>query len=291
MLDPLRPTLPPPPSLPSRRLLLLLLFLPLPLTTIGCRSWDDGTPPPGGDDDDDFSAGDDDSTAGDDDSTAGDDDDDVTDSPETASYPEEETFFALASGNTWRYVETVSTDAEPLVDDVLVTVLARLAGPDLEPGWPQSYVAFLLDVDRIFGNDSQHWYALDGTNRVRWLKTRIYDDFFEYEDFEGDGSTVYEVVDPKDEEIDRDFDVGWYLEDVDNANWSANCCTPETFFYDEGNREAETLGSRVFEGGDELGFQYFKPEWGLLGMDLEIEGSGVSWDVIECSACPEEAGF
>jgi len=232
---------------------------------------------------------DDDDSFGDDDDATG-DDDDVTGSDETTAYPDEEEFFALALGAEWRYDELVSSDTLPVEDDVFVDVRARWAGPDLDPPWPADVVAFEIRVDRLFGQDLTHWYGLDGTGTLRWLKTRVQLDLLEFEDHVGDGSVVLETGADEEALIGRSFEAALMYGDYDGEDFSTSAETIETFMYGDGD-EVEALGLLVSEGGDDVGLQYFKARWGLLGQQLELDGASVMWTITECSLCPGSAGL
>jgi hypothetical protein len=242
--------------------------------------------------DDDDASVDDDDVFDDDDASDDDDavDDDDTGSDDTESYPAEEAFFSLALGNTWRYDETISTDIVPQYDDVYVEVVARWAGPDLDPPWGAEVVAFELDIDRLYGTDITYWYGLDGTGTLRWLKTRIWDDFFEYEDIEGDGTVLMTTGPDEESLLGMNYDGAWFLTDMDSFDFSTSADTVETFMYGD-NEEVEALGLLIWEDGDPVGLQYFKAGWGILGQQVEVGGASTIWEITECTACPPEANL
>ena len=263
------------------RFLPTLLCPLLVLLLAGCPSgWDD--PDPTTDDDDVFLDDDDD-----DDDAVDDDDTGSEDSPE---YPDEEEFFGLGLGNTWRYDETVSTDVVPVYDDVWVEIVARWWGRDMDPQWGDEFVAFELYVDRLYGDDFSIWYGLDGTGSLKWLKTRFWLDFFEYEDEEGDGTVV--MTSGADEEalLGSVYNAAWFLTDHLDFDFSASADTIETFMYGDGE-EVEALGLLVSEHSTQAGLQYFKAGWGILGQEVEVGGASTSWTVTECSICPPEANL
>jgi hypothetical protein len=123
-----------------------------------------------------------------DDDDASDDDDSFT--GETAAYPEEEQFLGLALGNTWRYDEVVSGGPAAEEDDVLVEIVDRIAGPALNPPQSNAVVAFEFEFDRLFGRDESHWYSIDGSGTMRWVKSSVTQDFFDTIEFAGDNSIV-----------------------------------------------------------------------------------------------------
>ncbi|MEE2828571.1 MAG: hypothetical protein VX498_05255, partial [Myxococcota bacterium] len=198
------------------------------------------------------SGSDDDDLADDDD--AADDDDSFSD--QTASYPAEEAFLALAVGNTWRYDEVFTSDALPVEDDVLVEVAGRIAGPDLDPPQGNEVVAFQIEIDRLFGRDEVHWYSLDGTGTMRWVKSRISLDFFESEDFAGDGGVVMMTGNSEENLLGARFDLGWFLSDIQGYDFASEAGTIETFMYGDG-QEVEALGLVVSEAESPIGLEYF----------------------------------
>jgi hypothetical protein len=262
-----------------------ILFCPLlVLLLAGCPSgW--GEPDPGDDDDDDLF--DDDDDASDDDDAVDDDDTGSETSPE---YPTEEAFFGLALGNTWRYDETVSTDIVPVEDDVFVEVVARWWGPDMDPAWGEEFVAFEFYIDRLYGDDVTIWYGLDGSGSMKWLKTRFWLDFFEYEDEEGDGTVVMSAGADEEALLGSVYNGAWFLTDRLDFDFSSAADTIETFMYGEGE-EVEALGLLISEHSTQVGLQYFKASWGILGQEVEVGGAATLWTVTECSICPPEANL
>lgn len=261
------------------RLLHMICLLLVPVVA-GCPSgWDDDTVPQ--EDDDDVFDDDDDTTVADDDDTG---------SPKTPEYPEEEEFFTLAVGNVWRYAETVSADVVPVEDDVWVEVVARWWGPDLDPPRGDDFVAFEIDVDRLYGEDVTYWYGLDGSGALKWLGTRFWSDFLEYEDVEGDETVVLTSGHGEAALIGEEYEGALFLTDRDDFDFSTEASTLETFMYGEGE-EVETLGLLVYEHESPIGLQYFEAGWGILGMEIEVGGASTVWTITQCSACPPEANL
>ena len=262
----------------------------------GCSSsWqDDSGIGTGGDSgwagDDDPSSGDDDDTSGSDDDDAGGGGDDDTSSSSSNSYPDEEAFFALAVGNTWLYDEEVSGDVEPVYDDVEVTVVGRMDGPDFDPPWAANMVIFELEVYRLFSGAETHWYGLDGSGELQWVKSRIYGDFLEYEDYEGDGGTVLRSAVSEFLLVGENYEGVMLLPDIEGHNYAGSTTALAPYLYGS-NQEAEALENEVTEGGNSVGFQYFKGTWGLLGFDVATGSTSTSWEIDGCSHCPSEAGL
>ena len=267
----------------------LLIVAPLAALAFllpGCT----GSYPGGGDDDDDTSGGgntfDDDDTAGDDD-TSGDDD---TFSEDTPSYPAEEAWFALAVGNEWEYREDIVGDVVSDVDDVLITVRRRIAGPEMDPVQSAQMVVFEMELNRAVGLDEVHWFGLDGSGSMKWVKTRLFGDFFESDDYPGGGSVVASLAASEAALLGAQYQALWFLGDVDGHDYSATSSTVETYFYGAG-QEVETLGNQSFEDQVEIGIQYVKPGWGLVGQQLTFGSTEVTWTITDCSPCPPEAGL
>jgi hypothetical protein len=257
--------------------LLLLALISACTTTSG---WSDPQP------DDDDSASDDDDSGSDDDD-ASDDDDTASDTP---SYPEEEAFFALSVGNSWEYDELLSGGPAPQEDVVWVDVVGRLAGPDLDPALPSDLVVFEIRADWLSGRQERHWYGIDGTGAMRWYKTRVQRTPFEGDDFPGDGATVMKMAADKSALLGESYDSVWFLPDVAGYDFRAEGATIETYFYGEG-REVEGLGNDVFEGTTPVGIEVVKGGWGLLGFDIEVDGTQIRWTIAQCSACPPDSGL
>ena len=253
--------------------------------TLGCGvgGW---SPSPGDDDDDDSFGTDDDDTAGDDDS--GDDDD--TSSANTASYPTQEAWYALGLGNTWRYDEVVVGDVAAKDDDVLVTITARIAGEEMDPVQSPAMVVFKFEVDRLFGANEAHWYGLDGSGPLRWVKTRLFADLLGSTDHPGDGSLVATYAASDAALIGAQYEALWFYADIGGHDYSATVGNDETFFYGNG-QEVETLGNQAFEDLSDIGIQYVKPSWGLLGQQLTFGSDEITWTITECSVCPPDAGL
>jgi len=251
---------------------LFLLLLTLAVLALGCSA----SPPA----DDDDAVDDDDDASGDDDDT----------SVETASYPEEETFLGLAVGNNWRYEEVMSGGAGGEVDDVRVTVVNRIAGPQLSPPQTDAVVAFEFEVDRLFGRDETHWYSIDGSGTMRWVGSEVIQDFFDTTEYEGDNSIVMWSAADELGVIGSSMEGAWFLPDIEGLDFSAEASTVETYMYGDG-QEVETVGLVVSEAGTMVGLQYFKPGWGVLGIDVEVGAQPMNWTIIECSICPESAGL
>ena len=235
-------------------------------------------------------ADDDDSSPSDDDDSSPSDDDDDTSSANTASYPEQEAWYALAVGNTWRYDEVLVDDVEAKDDDIRVTISARIAGEEMDPPQSPAMVVFKFDVDRLFGPNESHWYGIDGTGPLRWVKTRLSADLLGSTDYPGDGSLIATFANSEQALIGAEYQALWFLADVEGHDYSAIVGTDETFFYGDG-QEVETLGNQAFEDGNAIGIQYVKPGWGLLGQELTFGSAEVNWTVTECSACPDSAGL
>jgi len=220
----------------SRCLSVSTLLLPLvafafalPALT-GCvvGAWNQGGGA-GGDDDDSFSTDDDDATGDDD---TGDDDD--TSSANTASYPAQESWYALGLGNIWRYDEVVVGDVESKSDDVLVTITARIAGEEMEPPQSPAMVVFKFEVDRLFGINESHWYGLDGTGPLRWVKTSLSADLLGSSDYPGDGSLVATYANTEADLIGAEYHALWFYGDIGGHDYSATVASDETFFYGDG---------------------------------------------------------
>jgi len=254
-------------SLHSR--LLLLVFS---LLLAGCPVED-----PWADDDDTT----DDDDVGDDDDTAG---------QETASYPAEEEFLGLAIGNTWRYDEVISGGPSVGEDDVLVEIVSRVAGPDLEPQQFDTVVAFEFEIDRLFGRDESHWYSIDGSGAMRWVKSSVTEDFFDTTEYPGDGGIVMWSAADEWGVIGSSMDSAWFLADIEGIDYDSEASTVETFMYGE-DREVEAVGLVVSEEGVMVGLQYFKPQWGLLGFAVDAGSTSTSWTITECSICPASSGL
>ena len=233
------------------------------------------------------SLGDDDDTADDDDTS---DDDDAA-GTEPASYPSEEAFLALSVGNSWRYDEVVSGGPNPLEDDVQIEVVDVIAGPDLSPPLAESVTAFEFEVDRLFGRDETHWYTIDGSGRMLWLKSQITDGFFETEEYLGAGEVVMWAAEDELGILGSSMDSVWFQPDIEGLELNTEAQTVETYMYGDG-QEIESLGIVVFDSeGTFVGLQYFKPEWGILGVSLDLGSTTVEWKITECSVCPESAGL
>ncbi len=240
-------------------------------------------------DDDDGSPADDDDFGLDDDDAAG-DDDDATGADDGPSYPSEEAFFGFEVGNRWRYLEVVSGDITPVEDDVLIEIRNHVRGDQAPTAWDADMGAWELKIDRLDGQDVTHWYGLDGTGALKWLHTTVHLDFFETDEHPGDGSVVMLVGSDEESLLGATFDAAWFLADLSPNDYSTSADTIETFMYGAG-KEVEALGLLVREDDDVLGLQYFKAGWGLLGQDVEIDGQNYQWTIIECTACPPEAGL
>jgi hypothetical protein len=277
----------------SRRLSVSTLLLPLVVIAFALPSltgcvigpWNQGGDGTGGDDDDSLSADDDDATGDDD---TGDDDD--TSSANTASYPAQESWYALAVGNVWRYDEEVVGDVESKSDDVLVTITARIAGEEMDPPQSPAMVVFKFEVDRLFGVNESHWYGLDGSGPLRWVKTSVSADLLGATDYPGDGSLVATYASTEAALIGAEYQALWFYGDIGGHDYSATVASDETFFYGNG-AEVETLGNQAFEDLSDIGIQYVKPGWGLLGQQLTFGSNEVTWTITECSACPTSSGL
>ncbi len=270
-----------------------LLPLLVACTLLGCPKW-------GGDDDtsadDDDLFGDDD-TAGDDDTGDDDtgdddtgDDDDTTDDPVAPEYADEEEFFALRPGTSWRYLETLSLVPNPVQDDVLVTVVRRLAATELG-AWSPELSAFELDVDRLTGDDEVHWLGLSGTGALVWLGTEFHTGF-ETKFVEGDGGTLLTMNPDLSALTGASFDAAWFLADEGSTNVGVTANGEAPFLYTAGPADGvDCLETELDRAGSLVGLQYFRPRWGLLGMTIDLSGTGVSWEIIGCSVCPPESGL
>lgn len=264
----------------------LLLALLIGCTPAGGLDDDDTAPL----DDDDTAVADDDDTADDDDDTG--DDDDSTSDPGAPEYAEDEAWFALRPGDAWTYVETVQAVPDPVVDDLLVTVERRLLAQELDPGWSIELTALEVTVDRLFGaTDQTHWLGLDGTGVVIWLGSELRSDF-ETEFIPGNGAVILERAATVDELADRTFAAAWFVADEGSTDLDTRATGLAPYLYDAGPQDGvECLETQVLRDGQPAGFQYFQPGWGLLGSDIEIAGSGVTWEITACGPCPPEAGL
>ena len=268
----------------SHHLLLLATLLPHPACVSGASSQSDDDDTFGGWGDDDTSADDDDTQADDDDTQA--DDDDTVNLPQ---YPEEELWFALSTGDTWRYDEVSSGQPEPTVDDIRVTVLGKLAASDLDPAWPPAMVAYEVLIDRLFGADWTHYYGLNGTGAMFWLHSQE-DQVFEQIEHPGDGGLVFKRAPDEQSLLGETYEHAWHLPDLEGLSLDVSSDSIETLFYGD-NKEVETLGNALRMDGGVVGLQYLRGGWGLLGQSLQVEGDLVEWTIIECSPCPAEAGL
>ena len=185
----------------------------------------------------------------------------------------------------------VHQDITPKEEDVLIEVRNKVAGPTLDPAWPAEMAAWEVKIDRLDGQDVTHWYGLDGTGVLKWLHTTVHTDFFETEEFPGDGTVVMFVGPDEDALLGTATEAALYLADIEGADYSTSADTIETFIYDGGDREVESLGIQVFDDGDLIGLQYFEPGWGLVGQSIEVGGALLEWTILECSACPSDAGL
>ncbi len=246
------------------------------------------------DDDDLFSGDDDDATGDDDDSVADDDDaaDDDDDSiPSVPIYGDEETYFALSPGNTWRFTETTAAVPDPVIDDVVVTVVQRLSAVILPGDWEDDMAALEITIDRVFGDDETHWYGLNGTGTVYWLGSELQSGF-DVETIEGDGGTVLSGAANLDDLAGDSFDAAWFLADDGETSLDTEAVGEAPCLYDGGPKEGvDCLETIVERGGADAGFQYWKPSWGLLGMEIELSGSPRTWDIEACSVCPGSSGL
>jgi hypothetical protein len=262
---------------------LLLAFL------IGCPGTTGWSEPDPSDDDDSAAPDDDDDATSDDDddATASDDDDTAGD---TASYPEEEAFFGLSVGNTWEYDEVLSGGPEPIEDVVFVEVVDRVSGPDFDPALPEALTVFEVNVGWLGGRREVHWYGINGTGAMRWYRSRIHSNPFESEEFEGDAETVLKMAADKTALFGESYDSVWFLPDVAGFDYRGEGATIETFFYGEG-REIEGLGNDIYEGDTRVGLEVVKGGWGLLGIDVEVDGENIHWEITRCSICPADSGL
>ncbi len=273
-----------PPYLRLALLLLILVSVTPVLYGCGVGAWNQNP----GDGDDDDTGSDDDDTSSDDDDTLGDDDD--LSSANTASYPAQEAWYGLAVGNTWRYDEVVVGDVESKEDDVLVTITARIAGEEMDPAQSPAMVVFKFDIDRLFGPNETHWYGLDGSGPLRWVKTRLAADLLGATEYPGDGSLVATYANSEEDLIGAQYEALWFYGDIEGHDYSATVTTDETFFYGD-SQEVETLGNQAYEDLADIGIQYVKPGWGLLGQQLTFGSEEITWTITQCSACPAEAGL
>ncbi len=268
---------------------LLLLLLAGVLT--GCPTW-------GGDDDDvaddddifgDDDTGDDDDATGDDDDTTGDDDDSTND-PGAPEYADEELWFALRPGTTWQYEESVSAVPNPILDDVLVTVVRRLAATELGD-WSPEITAIEVDVDRLVGDDEIHWLGLSGTGTLVWLGTE-HQTGFETTLIEGDGGTILTMTADLSTLESSSFDAAWFVADDGPTDVSVIANGEAPYTYAAGPLDGvDCLETELERASSFAGLQYFKPEWGLLGMTLDLSGNGLTWEITGCSVCPPESGL
>ena len=256
----------------------------------GCPTWsgddDDSTAA----DDDDLFGGDDDDATGDDDDDAG-DDDDATSDPGAPEYAEDEQWFALVPGSSWRYLETTAAVPNPIEDDVLVTVVRRIPATDLPGDFSPELSALEVSVDRVFGDDEVHWLALSGTGTVVWLGSELTSGF-ETETIEGDGGVVLRQVDVLDDLAGEEFDAAWLLADEGATSLDVIANGEAPYVYSAGPVEGiDCLETELDRGGSAAGLQYFKPGWGLLGMEVELSSGGRTWEIEACSVCPPESGL
>ena len=267
-----------------------LLPLLLASACAGCPTWTTDDDDVSDDDDlfgDDDTSGDDD-TADDDDATA--DDDDTTDDPGAPEYADEELWFALRPGTTWRYIETVSVVPNPVEDDVLVTVARRLAATELG-AWSPELSAFEVRVDRLAGDDEVHWLGLSGTGALVWLGTELQTGF-ETKTIVGDGGTLLTMTSDLVTLESVSFDAAWFLADDGQTDVSVTANGEAPYVYAAGPLDGvDSLETELERGGSFAGLQYFRPEWGVLGMTLDLSGAGVSWEIVGCSVCPPESGL
>ena len=266
-----------------------LSSLVLCCSLIGCPQWTGGDDDDAADDDDLF-GDDDDSTGGDDDDSTGGDDDDSTNDPGAPEYAEDELWFALRPGTTWRYTETLSVVPNPVLDDVYVTVVRRFAATELG-SWSPEITAIEVDIDRLAGDDETHWYGLSGTGELIWLGSQLHTGF-ETETIEGDGATVLTRTDDLSSLESVGFDAAWFLADEGATNVSATANGEAPYLYAGGPPEGvDCLETELERAGGFAGLQYFRPEWGLLGMTLDLSGDGLGWEILACSVCPPESGL
>ena len=149
---------------------------------------------------------------------------------------------------------------------------------------------FELEVDRLFGQNEAHWYGLDGSGSMKWIKSQLEEDFLEATDYPGDGSTVARFGTSETGLLGSAYQAIWLRGNVGGHQYSATTSTIETYFYGNG-QEVETLGNQVLEDSSDIGVQYVKPGWGLLGQNLTFGSSEVNWTITECSPCPPGAGL
>lgn len=218
--------------------------------------------------------GDDDETTGDDD-TAGDDD---TPLPEpTASYPEEEQWFALVPGTSWTFDELLSGGPEPTEDHLEVRVERAVAASALEGGWPEDMVAYEIAVDRTFGGDERHWYGINGTGVLHWLRTER-SDLFDVVSTVGDGDTVLRMDEAMSLLLNDRVDGVFLVPDV-NQNL-------EAYVFDivevgpEG-ATVEALEYVVEEDDVPRGTINWRPESGLWAIEVELSGLATRWTRID----------
>ncbi|HCP46232.1 MAG TPA: hypothetical protein DIU15_09330 [Deltaproteobacteria bacterium] len=226
--------------------------------------------------------------AGDDDDVADDDDGGDAGGP-TSSYPEEEAFFALAVGNLWTYDEQVSGVPEVLEDGVEVEIVGRVAGPDMNPPMPENMVVFEFEVNRDLGADETHWYGIDGSAALKWVKSRVAGDFDDQE-FPGDESVILRSGASDALLVGQEYEGALLLADIEGRDYAVTSSTLTTYFYGLG-QEVESLENDVFEEGNPVGQQYWKAQWGLLGFNVAQGSSSTQWEITGCSPCPPSAGL
>lgn len=254
----------------------------------GCPGWTGG-------DDDDFVSDDDDLISNDDDASDDDDsttdDDDSTSDPQAPVYAEDEVWFALSPGNTWVYTETVSTVPNPTIDDVTVRVGRRVLGSALPGDWSPELVGLELIVDRVFGEDEVHWVGLSGTGEAVWLGSE-FTSGFETEIVQGDGGTILHQASSLDDLNGETFDAGWLLADEGATDLESTANGEAPYTYTNGPKEGiDCLETELARNGSFAGLQYWKPEWGLLGMSVELSAGGRTWEIRACSVCPPSSGL
>lgn len=226
---------------------------------------------------------DDDATSaftGDDDTTPdpGSDDDTSEATPPldepTASYPEEESWFAIAPGQSWRFLEQLGGGPEMVEDDVLLTVERTAAASSLDPEWPQSMVAYEFVVDRTFGGDERHWYGIDGRGGLRWLRSER-SDLFDVVVTDGDGGSVLGMAEAMSLLLDERWDGAFLLPDVAQDL--------DTVVFDIVEIEAIGLDGVeivIEDAGTPRGTMVWRPHDGLHLIDVELSGQQIRWSRI-----------
>jgi hypothetical protein len=144
-------------------------------------------------------------------------------------------------------------------------------------------------VDRALGDNVTHWYGIDGTGVMMWLRTIKHDPFGD-QTTDGGGEVVFRfaVTDPELE--GATYETGWFLTDIDGFDYSAETITVGSHQLPNGTF-IDALENDLQEGGASIGTQRVRGRWGLLGFEMSAGGAGVEWAVVECNVCPPASGL